>query len=362
MSWPAELQRILLVRLDNLGDVVLLGPAAAAIRARYPEAAITLLASHGGAEAAALLSQIDDVIRHRPVWQELQPGRESAAAELSLIEELRARDFEAAIVFSSFAQSALPAAMACFLAGIPLRAGYAERFAGQLLTHPVVAPPDPTHEAARNVHLVRSLGIEAASTALSIEPPAAALAAADAALESLGVREPFIVLAPGASAPARRYPAGRLAVVAAEAGRLGLDVLVTGSSRERPLLEAVVDGADHGYVFSIVPDDVGMLAGIVRRSAAVVCNNSLTMHLAEALRVPSVVTYAGTDLEVHWRPRSTPALLLRRTTGCSPCHLLECTRASECLEIAPAQVIDALTAFVPATARAAEATPMAAPA
>ncbi|MGE0227725.1 MAG: glycosyltransferase family 9 protein [Dehalococcoidia bacterium] len=148
MTWRVDLARILLVRLDNLGDVVLLAPAVAAVRSRYPRARLTLLASPGGAGAAPLLPGIDEVIAHRPVWQELTPGRESAPPEHALIEDLRARQFDAAVVFTSFAQSALPAAFVCFLAGIPLRAGYGDRFAGRVLTDEVVPPSAPLHEAA----------------------------------------------------------------------------------------------------------------------------------------------------------------------------------------------------------------------
>ncbi|MGE0133795.1 MAG: glycosyltransferase family 9 protein [Dehalococcoidia bacterium] len=342
MTWPGDLARILLVRLDNLGDVVLLAPAVEALHARSPRVRLTLLASPGGAGAAALLPAIDEVIVHRPVWQELTPGRESASAEQALIQDLRVRQFDAAVIFTSFAQSALPAAFACFLAGIPLRAAYGDRFAGRVLTDEVVPPSAPLHEADRNLQLLQAIGISPSGRALRIEVPDAAQAAADAALASLRMSAPFILLAPGASAPARRYPARHFAEVAGAAAEAGLSVLVTGSQRERALLESVVDGAGHPDVCGIVPADVPMLAGLVRRAGAAVSNNSLTMHLADAFRVPAVVLYSGTDLDAHWRPRFAAARLLRRPVDCAPCHGIECVRALQCLDIPPSRVVAAL--------------------
>jgi ADP-heptose:LPS heptosyltransferase len=89
-----------------------------------------------------------------------------------------------------------------------------------------------------------------------------------------------------------------------------------------------------------------MFAGIVRRASAVIANNSLAMHLADAFRVPSVVLYAGTDLEAHWRPRSTAARLLRRPVAYSPCHAIDCPRALECLDVPPSEVVEALLEVV----------------
>jgi ADP-heptose:LPS heptosyltransferase len=70
----------------------------------------------------------------------------------------------------------------------------------------------------------------------------------------------------------------------------------------------------------------------------VVTNNSGPMHIAEAFVRPQVVLYSGTDLESMWRPRRSPAVLLRRETDCSPCFEFTCPYERECLDIPPAEV------------------------
>ena len=122
-SWRRA-RRILAVRLDNLGDVLLTTPAIRAVKAALPEATIHLLTSPVGAQAGRLNPDIADVIVHEAPWvdpwQQLPhcPGRERA-----LIGRLQDERFDAAIIFTSFRQSSLPAAYLCYLAGIPLRLG-----------------------------------------------------------------------------------------------------------------------------------------------------------------------------------------------------------------------------------------------
>ncbi|HEY8597240.1 MAG TPA: hypothetical protein VIL85_02350, partial [Thermomicrobiales bacterium] len=117
-----EARRILAVRLDNLGDVLVTTPAIHAIKASLPDATITLLASPVGTQAARLNPDIADVITYEAPWMDpwsrlpQDPAREAA-----IIAAVRAGAFDGAIIFTSFRQSPLPAAYLCYLAGIPLR-------------------------------------------------------------------------------------------------------------------------------------------------------------------------------------------------------------------------------------------------
>src|SRR5687768_9166097 len=113
-----DAKNILAVRMDNLGDVVMVGPALRAVKESAPEAHLTLLASPGGAAAAPLLAWVDDVIPWRSVWQDLGHLPFDPARERELVGVLAARQFDAAIIFTSFSQSPHPPGYACYLAGI----------------------------------------------------------------------------------------------------------------------------------------------------------------------------------------------------------------------------------------------------
>src|SRR5512140_1235814 len=115
----ASARRILAVRLDNVGDLVMLGPALRAVSRALPEAEITLLTSRAGAQVVPLLPWVKDVIVSRPVWQDVSgavpfdPDREIAFAW-----SLRERGFDAAFVFTSFNQSGEVPGYVAYLAGI----------------------------------------------------------------------------------------------------------------------------------------------------------------------------------------------------------------------------------------------------
>jgi hypothetical protein len=175
-------QNILVVRLDNLGDVVMTGPALRAVKATSAHARLTLLASTGGAAAAALLPWVDDVIPWRSIWQDMGHLPFDPARERELVDLLAARRFDAALIFTSFSQTPHAAGYVCYLAGIPLRAGESKEFGGRVLTTELRGATDDMHQVERNLRLVESLGFVAHDRRLAVAH--AGQARPDAALYS----------------------------------------------------------------------------------------------------------------------------------------------------------------------------------
>jgi ADP-heptose:LPS heptosyltransferase len=340
-DWRAA-HTILAVRLDNLGDVVMLGPALRAVKESSPGARLTLLASPGGAAAGALLPWVDDVLAWRSIWQDLGHMPFDPAREQELVALLRARAFDAALIFTSFSQSPHPPGYACYLAGIPLRAGESKEFGGAVLTHELRGAPDNLHQVERNLRLVEQLGFVARDRRLAVRLPAQARRAVPSLLLDAGCdpAAPFVLLHPGASAQARRYPPERFGMAARLLGEAGWPVLVTGVAREQALVEATLAQAPRARGL-VGGTSLAEYAALLEQAALVLCPNTLPMHLADALGTPAVVLFAGTELEEQWQPRTTPARLLRVPTHCQPCYLFQCPIGLPCLDIAPETVAEA---------------------
>ncbi len=341
--WLAA-RNILAVRLDNVGDVVLLGPALRAIKETLPQARLTLLASPAGATAAPLLPWIDEVISWRAIWQDVggkmpfDPSRER-----QLIDELSRRRFDAALIFTSFSQTPHVPGYACYLAGIPLRAGESKEFGGSTLTVELRSGPDDLHQVERNLRLVEQLGFPVRDRRLAVRIPAEARRATTGLIACAGLEasRPFVLLHPGASCQARRFPAERLREVAYQLGQAGWQVLVTGSAPEAELI---------GFVASVGTPGIGALAGrtslvefaaLVERAALVICGNTLPLHLADAVGTPVLGLYSGTDYEQQWRPRFTAHRLLRRPTPCTPCYRFDCPFGQPCLDFSAEEIVEA---------------------
>ncbi|MDP9364509.1 MAG: glycosyltransferase family 9 protein, partial [Chloroflexota bacterium] len=208
--WLAA-RNILAVRLDNIGDAVMLGPALRAVKETSPDARLTLLATPGGATAAPLLPWVDDVLVWRPIWQEIKPAALDPARERELIDLLASRGFDAAMIFTSFSQTPHVPGYVCYLAGIPLRAGESKEFGGATLSTELRGAPDELHQVERNLRLVETLGFRARERRLAVAVPDEARRAVPDLLARAGLdpAAPFLLLHPGASARARRYPAER---------------------------------------------------------------------------------------------------------------------------------------------------------
>lgn len=341
--WRAA-RNILCVRLDNLGDVLM---TSAALRALHADGArrLTLLASTSGAAAARCLASVDEILCYEAPWMkhdvDPSPPRDS-----SMIDALRARRFDAAILFTVYSQSALPAALFCHLAGIPLRLAHCRENPYHLLTDwvPETEPKfGVRHEVQRQLDLVASIGAVTADSRLRLEIPDTAHAAIERLLRRLGVEEgeTFVVLHPGASAASRRYPAGqyaRAARLVAQEHRCR--IVVTGSTAERGLAEAVCAG--NAAAVSVAGElDFPQLAALVSRAALLISNNSGPVHVAAAVGTPVVVLYALTNPQ-H-TPWQVPHRTLYRDVPCRYCYKSVCPHGhNHCLRlVTPEEIVAA---------------------
>ncbi len=147
--------RVLVARLDNLGDVLLAGPAVRAVRASG--LAVTMLCGPNGRAAAELLPGVDEILEFRAPWIDPDGHAVDGAAIDALVDDVRARRFQQAAVLTSFHQSPLPLALLLRLAGVPMIAAISVDYPGTLLdVRHLVA--DDLHEVERNLSLVATLG------------------------------------------------------------------------------------------------------------------------------------------------------------------------------------------------------------
>src|SRR5437764_5636811 len=241
-------RRVLAVRLDNLGDVLVTTPAIHAIKQSLPMlargapgASLTLLASPVGAQVGRLNPDIDDVIVYEAPW--MDPWHrlpQDADREQCMIATLKEREFDGAIIFTSFRQSALPAAYLCYLAGIPLRVAASIDGPGSLLTTRHKHPERLMHEVERGLDLVGAIGLGTGDLelVLAVADGARAEVAAFVAAHQIPLHRgswcrPLIVVHAGCSMPARTYPWEMYTdVVDLLVKRLDATVLLTGTEQE----------------------------------------------------------------------------------------------------------------------------------
>ncbi|MEJ7706787.1 MAG: hypothetical protein WKF82_05530 [Nocardioidaceae bacterium] len=217
-------RRVLAVRLDNAGDVLLAGPAIRAMAAS--DAEVTLLAGPRGESAGRMLPGVDEVMIWRCPWIDPHPVAIDSDAMTGVIDDLRAQRFEQALIFTSFHQSALPTALVLRLAGVPWIGAISDDYPGSLLDlrHRL---DDDVPEAERALDLAEAAGFELSagdSGELAVRRPLPAVdhLVGDRPYPGLCIRAPPCPPGPG--------PSERFAEAAKLLTDLGWRVVVTGSA------------------------------------------------------------------------------------------------------------------------------------
>lgn len=341
MSWE-DARRILCVRLDGVGDVLMTTPALRALKPRR----LTLLTSPAGAEAADCVPEVDDVWAYASPWMK-SSGPGDALGDLRMVERMRAARFDAAVIFTVYTQSPLPAALLCHLAGIPLRLAHCRENPYGLLTD-WAAESEPErgvrHEVRRQLDLVATVGGRTEDERLSLTVPPDALARADRVLRERGIEpdSPWILVHPGATAPSRRYPPESFAEAATRLGRrTGLPILLSGSRQEAALIEDIRSTMRGPAVSLAGLLDFPSLAALIGRARLLISNNTGPAHIAAAVGTPVVDLYALTNPQ-H-TPWGVPCRVLFHDVPCRFCYKSVCPQIHHhCLRLVrPAQVVEA---------------------
>lgn len=304
MSW-ADCKKVLCIRADNMGDVIMSGPAIRALKETF-NWNITLLTSSAGALICDQLPDIDNVIVNDLAWVRTDtPANIMSIARLE--NRLREEKFDAAIIFTVYSQSALPAAMVCMMAGIPVRLAYCRENPYHLLTHwiPDKEPYEYVrHQVQRDLDLVRTIGASVTNTQLMLDVSPESLHATETLLSEKGIRpgDEYVVVHPGVSEHKRRYPVERwIAIIRSLTSSSGRKVILTGSTSERALTNEIEEGAGNCRVKNLAGElDVHEFVSVIFKATVVMTVNTSTVHIAAAAGVPQVVLYAATN------PQHTP--------------------------------------------------------
>lgn len=321
MSAPGG-DRVLAVRLDSAGDVLLAGPAVRALAGSA--GAVDLLVSPAGEQAARLLPGVARVLVFDPPWSGYRPPPVSEPAVRDLVELLRRGRYRRAVVFTSYHQSPLPVALLAKLAGIPYVAADSVDYPGSLLD--LRHRRDGGHEVTAGLALARAAGgrLPAGDTGrLAVTRPLPDVGA-------LVPAEPYVVVHPGAAVPARAPAPAQVVDIVAALRAAGWPVVLTGGHAERGPTDRIMTALrpldpGGGVVCLAGRTSLAGLAGVLAGAASVVVGNTGPAHLAAAVGTPVVSLFAPVVPAERWAPYGVPGVVLGDQWA--PCRD---SRAREC--------------------------------
>ena len=283
--------KVLAIRLGRFGDVVLLFPALALLKARMPKSHVTLLTDTRWAPLAAMCPAIDEVLAvDRLEMRDGHPWR-AIGGIVRLMSDLRRRGFDAVIDCHGFRETSLLA----WWSGAPERWGlkrFDQSFLGFCFNRPPVIEDKSLHASESFLRLIRSfapVGRAVSPQAPLVIPEAAVRWAAETLPPA-----PFALLFVDAPVPERIWPLDRFAAVAEHIVKNHCRfVVVVGRNAEQ------LERSDRIRVLSDL--SIPRLAALISRAEILVSNDTGPMHLGPALGVPTVGIFS-VGIPTHFRP------------------------------------------------------------
>lgn len=312
-----EPSRILVVRTDRLGDVVLTLPVFTPLRRCFPRAHLALLAGRYAGAIVEGYSPVDEIL-----WYDDAGGLVPFRAMMA---RLRTGRFDVAIIVHPTARLALLA----FLAGIPERVGtgyryYSFLFNRRVYTHRKTAE---RHEVEYNLDLLAPLGcaaVPAKPLDLPLDIPPGVRGRVSMLLAEAGVTGRFVVVHPGSGGSAREWPLELFGLLARRIiERTNLAVVVTGTGGESARMEEVVRASSGRAVSLAGRLNVKELAALLQRASLVVANSTGPLHVAVAVGTPVVGLFPQIPVmgPRRWGPYTDKARVLvpERPQDCDEC-------------------------------------------
>ncbi len=327
MSKAAAYKRILVVRLDRIGDVVLSSPVIAALRKAYPDSHIAFMVRPYASPALAGHPGLDEVIAYDKSM--------GLAGTMRFIHFLRKQRFDLAIVLHPTARSH----MLMYCAGIPERVGY-DRKGGRFLTRriPHTKQLGLRHESDYALEVLRYIGVEPAAEPLHmrVAPETEERVRLMLAAHGIGDGERIVTICPGASCASKRWAPSRFAAIADDlASKRDVKIVIVGAPADRPAASAVVQAMRSAAVDLTGTTTVDDVAAIAKRSRLFISNDSGPVHIACAVGAPVISIFGRADRGLsprRWGPRGSSAVAIHKDAGCVTCLAHRCRSGYRCLE------------------------------
>lgn len=326
------MDRVLLIQLRQVGDVILATPIARIIKEAWPQVRLSFLTE----------APNDQILAHNPYIDAVILTRRKAGVRetLATIRALRRQRFDAVLDFMANPRSAQLA----FGSGAPVRISYPKRFRGRLYTHQVA--PTEGYAVAYKKSLLKPLGISSDRLKPELFLTAEERRWGQAFCKELSPQHKrrLVTIDPTHRRITRCWPAehyGKLCGLLAE--RLDVLPLILWGPGELPVAEAVASYSE-GRAIVAPPTDLRQSMAVIAAADAHLGNCSSPRHVAVAVDTPSFVVLGSTSRA--WEFPTADHISVQRGVDCQPCNRNHCDIGIICLtEYGPEAVFETFAAW-----------------
>lgn len=324
----AKVKKILIIRLDHIGDCILTTPAIRYLRKKTPQSHISILVNPISAEIIKNDPDINEIIIFDAFWFKRPKVNTIGAIKdtYKLIKKLREEKFDLAVDFRGDIRNIF----LVFLSAVKFRIGYEIGGGGFLLSKKVKYFKN-IHEVEKNINIVKSLFPDDLSE-VNLEPVLYVTKEdeypVDKILKKNQIKnDDFLIgIHPGAGTKAKLWDEKKWAEVADRIIELyNAKVIITGNCEEKDMLQRI---SEHMKAKPVIVSDLtlGELSALIKQYRLLISVDSAPIHIAYSLKVPVVAIMSATNKASEWGPRPTQTknIVIQKDVPCKCCELEEC--------------------------------------
>ena len=323
-------ERILIIRTDRIGDLVLSTPVLEAIRSRFPKVHVTMMVSP---YAADVLN--DNPYLNQVMMDDVQYRHKGVKGFFLLVREVRQGKFDVGILL----RPTLRLALMLFLAGVKYRIGTGFRFYQIFLNRKVYVhrKVNLKHEVEYNMDLITPLGIVSTKILPKVYVTSAEEEYVRKTFDELNItpEDIVVVIHPGSGKSSLNLPAKRFAEVADELiEKMGAKVVFTGLNNEKNTVEFIKSKMRFNPIDLTGKTTIPQLKAVLKKCDVLISNSTGPMHLACALGTPTVAIFCPIFAAgpVRWGPYGEGnQVILPPVPVCFKCRPNKCPHY-DCME------------------------------
>ncbi len=328
---PLVPAKILVIRLDHIGDVISSIPVFENLKKHYPEAKLTLLVSGLAFDIVKNNPFIDEIIRYDAPWFSRSAKKSiNLRRFLAVLSSLRKERFDLGIdLRGDFRQILM-----MFLAGVKYRASYGITGGGFLLNKKVGFRKG-VHAVEHNLDILKALGV----SIITMEPRIYSNEKEDKEVNGLlsefkiASVDDVVIMHPSAGYPSKNWLDARFATLISVLTRdYAKKVILVGSDKDFALNEEIIKASGVSAVNAAGKTDLMALTGIIRRAELFIGVDSGPSHIASCENRPTVILYSGTNQAREWVPRGQNTIAIQKDLTCIGCQKLVCNH-NKCMEL-----------------------------
>jgi len=321
-----KVKKILVIRTDRIGDVILSMPTVRALRENFPKSFLGFLTTTYTKELVLESRDIDEVMVYE--------RKASLIRKLNFVKKLKRYKFDLAVVLSPYFESALLG----YLSGASFRIGYPLNGSGFLFTIKVDVKNRYKHEIESCLDVVRTIGIDTINKKpqLILSQEAEKFAEEFFAQHKILPSDLKICIHPGGHEEHTRWMPDRYAQVADVLIKdYGAKVILLGAKADKDVLDKVLSFMSEKPIVPELHNSLQKLGAIIKRCDIFLGNNSGPMHVASAVETPVVAIFGAIhplEHENKWAPFGEDHIIVRRKMDCIDCHPGHCVNL-KCLRM-----------------------------